>query len=248
MASSVLRPHRSPSPTPSPQMTPVNPSNPAKLTRQSLGPPSTASSGAARGFAGLGISSPSYPHPRHVSSSVALGFGSGVARDSPSPRPSLGNSANRVPSGSTGRPSSEFLPGGGGATRDAKTPEGEPLTWCGSHVVAEQIDQWFQHLASWEQTLEEMAAASTDQNFTEELGAIEQCELAICWTWLTIRVPSAVRGGTNRSPVLASSTLHPGSDPLLPLSSPPHGANRPHERSPFAQPGSIRYRLGVQTR
>ena len=44
--------------------------------------------------------------------------------------------------------------------------------------VAEQIDQWFQHLASWEQTLEEMAAASTDQNFTEELGAIEQCELA----------------------------------------------------------------------
>lgn len=41
--------------------------------------------------------------------------------------------------------------------------------------VAEQIDQWFKHLASWEQTLEEMAAASTDQNFTEELGAIEQC-------------------------------------------------------------------------
>ena len=44
-------------------------------------------------------------------------------------------------------------------------------------AVAEQIDQWFKHLASWEQTLEEMAAASTDQNFTEELGAIEQCEL-----------------------------------------------------------------------
>jgi hypothetical protein len=31
-------------------------------------------------------------------------------------------------------------------------------------------------LANWEQTLEEMAAASTDQNFTEELGAIEQCK------------------------------------------------------------------------
>ena len=43
-------------------------------------------------------------------------------------------------------------------------------------VAAEQIDQWFQHLANWEVTLEEMAAASTDQNFTEELGAIEQCE------------------------------------------------------------------------
>jgi hypothetical protein len=43
--------------------------------------------------------------------------------------------------------------------------------------LAEQIDQWFKHLASWEATLEEMAAASTDQNFTEELGAIEQCTL-----------------------------------------------------------------------
>ncbi len=123
MASQTLRPHRSPSPTPSPQMTPVNPANPAKLTRQSLGPPPTASSGAAKGFAGLGISSPSYPHPRHVSSSVALGLGSGVMRDSPSPRPSLGSSGNRVISGSTGRPSSEFLPSGVG--REAKTPEGE---------------------------------------------------------------------------------------------------------------------------
>jgi cephalosporin-C deacetylase-like acetyl esterase len=44
-------------------------------------------------------------------------------------------------------------------------------------ILAEQIDQWFKHLASWEATLEEMAAASTDQNFTEELGAIEQCEI-----------------------------------------------------------------------
>lgn len=44
-------------------------------------------------------------------------------------------------------------------------------------TLAEQIDQWFKHLASWEATLEEMAAASTDQNFTEELGAIEQCKL-----------------------------------------------------------------------
>lgn len=48
----------------------------------------------------------------------------------------------------------------------------------GLTVSAEQIDQWFKHLANWEQTLEEMAAASTDQNFTEELGAIESCMLA----------------------------------------------------------------------
>jgi len=43
-------------------------------------------------------------------------------------------------------------------------------------ILAEQIDQWFKHLANWEANLEEMAAASTDQNFTEELGAIEQCK------------------------------------------------------------------------
>lgn len=125
MASQTLRAHRSPSPTPSPQMTPVNPSNPAKLTRQSLGPPPTASAGAARGFAGLGISSSNYPHPRHVSSSGAPGMGGSGQRDSPSPRPSLGTPGSRVPSGTSGRPSSEFLPGGGGVGREAKTPEGE---------------------------------------------------------------------------------------------------------------------------
>ncbi|EIW72378.1 hypothetical protein TREMEDRAFT_36653 [Tremella mesenterica DSM 1558] len=161
MASQTLRPHRSPSPSPSPA--PVNNSNPAKLTRQSLGPP-PAASGAPRGFGSLGVSSPTFPstggpHPRHVSSSVALGAG-GNRESMVGPRPSLG-AAGRAVSGAAGpRPSSEFLPSG--AARDARTPE------------AEQIDLWFKHLASWEQTLEEMAAASTDQNFTEELGAIEQ--------------------------------------------------------------------------
>lgn len=67
-------------------------------------------------------------------------------------------------------------------------------------LPAEAIDKWFQDLASYEVTLvrsfflwsfvlgativltllslppqEEMAAASLDQNFTEELSAIEQC-------------------------------------------------------------------------
>lgn len=77
-------------------------------------------------------------------------------RDSLSPKPGYNP---RSVSGITPRPSSEMMPG----RADSRTPE------------AEQIDQWFKHLASWETTLEEMAAASTDQNFTEELGAIEQC-------------------------------------------------------------------------
>lgn len=147
MASSTLRPHRSPSPSPGPAP-PVNPANPAKLTRQSLGPPTTSgnNSGAARGFGALGSSPGSgsssgsgLSQPRHVSSSVAMGLGSvGAHRDSLSPRPNMGT--GRAVSGSAGRPSSEFLPTGAGREH-ARTPE------------AEQIDQWFKHLASWEATL-----------------------------------------------------------------------------------------------
>ena len=134
MASQTLRPHRSPSPSPSP--TPVNPANPAKLTRQSLGPP-PAASGTARGFGGLGVASPTFPsgtggigagpHPRHVSSSVALGL-SGSRDSMTSSRPSLGTPGNRAVSGAPGpRPSSEFLPSG--LTRDTRTPEGQLSRW-----------------------------------------------------------------------------------------------------------------------
>jgi hypothetical protein len=42
--------------------------------------------------------------------------------------------------------------------------------------LAEAIDQWFENLQSYEATLEEMAAASLDVNFKEELSAIEQCK------------------------------------------------------------------------
>lgn len=38
----------------------------------------------------------------------------------------------------------------------------------------EAIDKWFEDLHHYEATLEEMAAASLDQSFKEELGAIEQ--------------------------------------------------------------------------
>lgn len=90
------------------------------------------------------------------------------------------------------RPSSEFLGSGAGINRqDMKTPEGESALRLQLTVSAEAIDRWFQDLASYEVTLvslrpppsaiilltmkEEMAAASTDVNFTEELSAIEQC-------------------------------------------------------------------------
>ncbi|KAI1786851.1 hypothetical protein LXA43DRAFT_749286 [Ganoderma leucocontextum] len=42
------------------------------------------------------------------------------------------------------------------------------------HFAAEAIDQWFETFQNYEVTLEEMAAASLDVNFKEELSAIEQ--------------------------------------------------------------------------
>ncbi|KAG9051656.1 hypothetical protein FS837_000044 [Tulasnella sp. UAMH 9824] len=57
------------------------------------------------------------------------------------------------------RPTSELLSVGPGAFQ---TPE------------SEAIDQWFENLQNYEATLEEMAAASLDVNFKEELSAIEQ--------------------------------------------------------------------------
>ncbi|KOS14713.1 rna-binding protein involved in translatio [Malassezia pachydermatis] len=71
---------------------------------------------------------------------------------------SIGN-AGQVPGMGRGnmRPSSEMLPVG---------QQGTPET--------EVIDKWFEDLQNYEATLEEMAAASLDQNFKEELSAIEQ--------------------------------------------------------------------------
>ncbi|KLO10094.1 hypothetical protein SCHPADRAFT_999820 [Schizopora paradoxa] len=78
----------------------------------------------------------------------------------PSIRPApinLGN-APISPRPGAGRPTSELLSG----TGMFQTPE------------AEAIDQWFENLQNYEATLEDMAAASLDVNFKEELGAIEQ--------------------------------------------------------------------------
>ena len=60
---------------------------------------------------------------------------------------------------------------------------------------AEVIDKWFEDLQNYEATLEEMAAASLDQNFKEELSAIEQCMLDVSISVADhTRVPRALRG------------------------------------------------------
>jgi len=55
-------------------------------------------------------------------------------------------------------------------------PTSELLGTGGLHQTpeAEALDQWFENLQNYEVTLEEMAAASLDVNFKEELSAIEQ--------------------------------------------------------------------------
>ncbi|PWN49410.1 hypothetical protein IE53DRAFT_388366 [Violaceomyces palustris] len=74
--------------------------------------------------------------------------------------PSMGNNAQISGTPGTGRnlrPSSEML-----NMAHQGTPE------------SDAIDKWFEDLQHYEATLEEMAAASLDQNFKEELSAIEQ--------------------------------------------------------------------------
>jgi len=82
--------------------------------------------------------------------------------------PNLGGGAfpprSAGPGGSK-RPSSDMLNssfGGFGQTGSAVNAENDA------------IDKWFEDLHHYEATLEEMAAASLDQSFKEELGAIEQ--------------------------------------------------------------------------
>ncbi|KAG1885220.1 hypothetical protein F4604DRAFT_1975304 [Suillus subluteus] len=79
-------------------------------------------------------------------------------RASMGPRQTLAPASPRPGGGSSARPTSELL----GSATMFQTPE------------SEAIDQWFENLQNYEETLEEMAAASLDVNFKEELSAIEQ--------------------------------------------------------------------------
>ncbi|EAU85997.2 VTS1 [Coprinopsis cinerea okayama7 len=85
-----------------------------------------------------------------------------------SARQSMGPSARGTPTLAPASP----RPGGQGSAR----PTSE-LLGSGSMFQtpeAEALDQWFENLQNYEATLEDMAAASLDVNFKEELSAIEQ--------------------------------------------------------------------------
>ncbi|KAF7288364.1 SAM domain-containing protein [Mycena chlorophos] len=92
----------------------------------------------------------------------SLGPGSAV-RGNPNNLTLAPGSPRLAGGGGTGtRPTSELLVGSGSAGLYNQTPE------------AEALDQWFENLQNYEATLEDMAAASLDVNFKEELSAIEQ--------------------------------------------------------------------------
>ncbi|KAG6335611.1 hypothetical protein ID866_3468 [Astraeus odoratus] len=96
---------------------------------------------------------PSSPSPSPLN--TENGRSSATARASMGSRQTL---SPRPPGGGGARPTSELL----GSATMFQTPE------------SEAIDQWFENLQNYEETLEDMAAASLDVNFKEELSAIEQ--------------------------------------------------------------------------
>ncbi|PFH54042.1 hypothetical protein AMATHDRAFT_53832 [Amanita thiersii Skay4041] len=98
---------------------------------------------------------------------------------SPSPVPNDGKISARQSMGPSARGTPGLAPAsprpGGGQLNARPTSE---LLGSGSSIFqtpeAEALDQWFENLQNYEATLEDMAAASLDVNFKEELSAIEQ--------------------------------------------------------------------------
>ncbi|KAI0629823.1 hypothetical protein C8Q77DRAFT_1138766 [Trametes polyzona] len=106
------------------------------------------------------------------SPSVSPAPGGNAGGRSPNFRASMGPSARPVGS-QGGLPPASPRPG---ATNGGARPTSELLGSAGMFQTpeAEAIDQWFETFQNYEATLEEMAAASLDVNFKEELSAIEQ--------------------------------------------------------------------------
>ncbi|KAF8315587.1 hypothetical protein DL93DRAFT_2029071, partial [Clavulina sp. PMI_390] len=123
-----------------------------------------------------------------------------------SPRPLGINNAH-------GRPTSELL---NPASNVAfQTPE------------VDAIDQWFENLQNYETTLEEMAAASLDVNFKEELGAIEQWFRVLSEAERTAALYSLLQHSTQMQIRFFITVLQQmaRSDPMTALLSPNVGAS-----------------------
>ncbi|KAH9172679.1 hypothetical protein EDB89DRAFT_2220085 [Lactarius sanguifluus] len=99
----------------------------------------------------------------------------------PNTRSSMGPAARPSAAAAGGRPTSELLGSASFKPRKVTFPptQSDPphlFSQPDSLFAADAIDQWFENFHHYEVTLEEMAAASLDVGFKEELSAIEQCE------------------------------------------------------------------------
>ncbi|KAF8333571.1 uncharacterized protein EI90DRAFT_2971042 [Cantharellus anzutake] len=130
---------------------------------------------------------------------------SGQQQNPISPRPPGINTGH-------GRPTSELL----SSNNAFQTPN-----------VTEAIDQWFENLQNYETTLEEMAAASLDANFKEELSAIEQWFRVLSEAERTAALYSLLQHSTQMQIRFFVTVLQQmaRSDPMTALLSPAIGAS-----------------------
>lgn len=92
---------------------------------------------------------------------------------------------------------------------------------------SDAIDKWFEDLRHYEATLEEMAAASLDQNFKEELSAIEQWFRVLSEAERTAALYSLLQESTQVQIRFFITVLQQmaRSDPMSALLSPGHPSN-----------------------
>ncbi|THH12869.1 hypothetical protein EW146_g7296 [Bondarzewia mesenterica] len=162
----ALRPPSSPSPVPSPS--PVGNGKPVN-SRASMGP-AARTPGGSQGF-NLASPRPGGGPTGGRPTSELLGS-AGMFQNARSHRTNVccGHWAHVVVA------SFDVTVGGHGWVRcfDHVSTIVVLISWSLAYKKAEAIDQWFENLQNYEVTLEEMAAASLDVNFKEELSAIEQ--------------------------------------------------------------------------
>ncbi|CEH17710.1 Predicted RNA-binding protein involved in translational regulation [Ceraceosorus bombacis] len=97
----------------------------------------------------------------------------------------------------------------------------------GNTAESDAIDKWFEDLRHYEATLEEMAAASLDQNFKEELSAIEQWFRVLSEAERTAALYSLLQESTQVQIRFFITVLQQmaRSDPMSALLSPSHPNN-----------------------
>lgn len=130
------------------------------------------------------------------------------------------------------RPASEVAGGGTGAAQYA-SPE------------TEAIDRWFEDLQHYEATLEEMAAASLDANFKEELSAIEQWFRVLSEAERTAALYSLLQSSTQVQMRFFVTVLQQmaRADPMSALLSPAH----PGQLSMEAQMEAKLFSMGLKS-